>query len=100
MAGSLLGSFFGMKHLPRHWLESLSNSDWLLTKTDAACYLMGLHHMVYDYEADADTLVDGGKGAYTSAEIDGKVMMLMVEATERTKEGAKNRKKGSKCTIM
>lgn len=93
-----------MTYLPRHWLESLSNSHWLLAKVDAACYLMELHHMVYDYEADADTLIDGGKGAMPRDEMDGRVMMLMVEAEARIKEGAKvGKKRGvnlNKCTIM
>ncbi|KDQ20018.1 hypothetical protein BOTBODRAFT_125553 [Botryobasidium botryosum FD-172 SS1] len=102
VAGSLLGAALGMSHLPRHWLVSLSNSEWLMNKTDAACYLMGLHHMVYDYEADADTLVDGGLGAFTRAEMDGKVMMLQIEAAERMKAFSSKppKRRIPKCIIM
>lgn len=72
-----------MDQLPRHWLGSLFNTDWLLSKTDAACYLLGVYDVAYDYEADVDNLIDGGKRSFTEDEMDKKILLMTAEAEAR-----------------
>ncbi|CAG8559626.1 4591_t:CDS:2, partial [Acaulospora colombiana] len=62
VAGSLLGALVGYSSLPAQWKTDLSDVDWLLSKADAATFLILRQGPPYDWENDPDNLFDGGKG--------------------------------------
>lgn len=72
VAGSLLGSLVGYSNLPKSWAEDLRHRDWLLSKVDAASYLIVKEGTPYDYTNDPDNLIDGGKGSMTGQELNTK----------------------------
>jgi hypothetical protein len=76
VAGPIVGALLGYRGLPSHWKEGLAHCQWLVEKSDAAAYMIGVYSgeegkvgYAYDYEKDDDTLVDGGK-PIASAQID------------------------------
>lgn len=82
VAGSLLGAVFGYSNLPHQWREDLKHRDWLVSKADAALYLVLREGPAYDYENDVDNLIDGGKGDMTKEELDAK-WAVMIETLHR-----------------
>jgi len=68
VAGPIVGALLGYRGLPTHWKEGLAHCEWLVEKSDAAAYLLGVYDaeegnagFVYEQVKDDDTLVDGGK---------------------------------------
>lgn len=80
VAGSLLGAYLGVEALPAQWIDGLADRQWLERKVEAAASLL-LHpnssFLAYDWESDDDTLVDGGKGAYTVDALDARWKVLI-----------------------
>lgn len=58
VAGSALGAFFGHSNLHKPWLDDLRNADWLLSKADAAAYLILGEGDHYDPLSDMDTRIE------------------------------------------
>jgi hypothetical protein len=69
VAGSLLGTLFGHSNLPSQWVKDLKHHDWLLSKADAAIYLITGWGVPYAPDQDPDNLVDGGKGKMSKQEL-------------------------------
>ncbi|KAG8826337.1 hypothetical protein FRC19_009120 [Serendipita sp. 401] len=84
VAGSLLGCLIGYANLPAGWKEDLKHRDWLLSKADAATYLITRQGTPYSQAEDADNLVDGGKGIMSKEEIDAKWLVMMETLHKRT----------------
>lgn len=82
VAGSLLGALFGYSGLPSNWASDLKHLDWLLSKADAATFLITGEGAAYDPEHDIDTLIDGGKGDMTKEDLDAK-WSAMIETLHR-----------------
>ncbi|KAG8832653.1 hypothetical protein FRC17_000920 [Serendipita sp. 399] len=77
VAGSLLGCLIGYANLPVGWKEDLKHRDWLLSKADAATYLIAGQGAAYSPNEDKDNLVDGDKGEMSKEEIDAKWLVMM-----------------------
>ena len=81
VAGSLLGAYLGVEALPAQWLNGLARREWLERKVEAAASLLlgpnSAGFPAYNWESDEDTLVDGGKGAYTVAALDARWKVLI-----------------------
>jgi len=80
VAGSLLGAFLGVEALPTQWIDGLAHAQWLERKVEAAASLLlgpDSGFLAYDWESDEDTLVDGGKGAYTESALDARWKVLI-----------------------
>lgn len=106
VAGSLLGSLFGYSNLPPQWCEDLKHRDWLMSKADAATYLILNEGPAYDYEHDADNLIDGGKGGMTKEALDAKWAAMIETLHRRTGDFEKlekmerERKQQEGCVIV
>jgi hypothetical protein len=85
VAGPLLGALFGYEGLPSHWVHGLADKGWLVDKADGLATLVGARDEPYDWEADQDTLIDGGKGEMTKEDVD--KMFLKVHETMFTTMG-------------
>ena len=73
VAGSLLGAYLGVEALPAQWIDGLAHRQWLERKVEGAASLLlgpNSESLAYDWKSDEDTLVDGGKGAYTVDTLD------------------------------
>lgn len=80
VAGSLLGAYLGVEALPAQWIDGLARRQWLERKVEAAASLLlgpNSGFPVYEWESDEDTLVDGGKGAYTVDALDARWKVLI-----------------------
>lgn len=61
-AAALVGAWLGYARLPVHWRDGLENRQWLESKTDALCQVVGITKGDYKGKDDRDTLPDGGRG--------------------------------------
>ena len=108
VAGSLLGAYLGVEALPSQWIDGLAHRQWLERKVEAAASLLlgpNSGFPAYEWESDNDTLVDGGKGAYTKDALDARWEAL----SERTRirlgdlpgpgKTTSKSQKDDKCTI-
>ena len=77
VAGSLLGAFLGYTSLTASWVKDLKYREWLLSKADAATYLILGEGTPYDYKNDTDTLFDAGKGNMSKEEMDARWKVLI-----------------------
>lgn len=84
VAGALLGCLFGYNNLPEQWVRDLKHQDWLISKADAAAYLILHEGAPYEWETDKDNLIDGGKGDMTKDELDAKWKVLIETLHRRT----------------
>jgi len=104
VAGSLLGAYLGVEALPSHWIDGLAHREWLEQKGEAAASLLlgpNSGFSAYDWESDDDTLVDGGKGAYTKDGLDARWKFLIESMHIRLGDlpGPGTTKKDDKCII-
>lgn len=79
VAGSLLGAYLGVEALPLQWTDGLTHRQWLERKVEAAASLLlgsNSGFPAYNWESDDDTIVDGGKGAYTKDALDARWKIL------------------------
>ncbi|CAE6436168.1 unnamed protein product [Rhizoctonia solani] len=86
VAGSLLGAYLTDAGLPEHWVQHLRHGAWLAEKTRCAGALLGLGG-TYDPASDSDVLIDSGKGAFTSDELNRRYDELMCEVGKRVNDG-------------
>ncbi|CAE6441304.1 unnamed protein product [Rhizoctonia solani] len=86
VAGSLLGAYLTDTELPEHWVRHLRHGVWLAEKTRCAGALLGLGG-TYDPTSDPDVLIDGGKGAFTTDELNRRYDELMCEVGRRVNDG-------------
>lgn len=84
VAGSLLGTLLGYSNLPKGWTADLKYRDWLVSKADAATYLVTGEGAPYDYKNDTDTLFDAGKGDMSKEEMDARWKVLIETLHHRT----------------
>jgi hypothetical protein len=99
VAGSLVGAYMSYNQLPPYWLKHLASRQWLVDKMDDAASLLDLlKSFGYVYANDDDTLIDGGKGTMSDAEVERRAMQLMLTMQERMKaqdgDGYHSRRKG------
>lgn len=81
VAGSLLGAYLGYSNLTEIWTKELKHCGFLLSKADAATYLILGEGAPYDYKNDTDNLFDAGKGDMSKEEMDARWKVL-VEVSE------------------
>lgn len=100
MAGSLLGCLLTNVGLPQHWTEALSDSAWLVRKSDAVASLLAIYPPAalvappptytpagpYDPHGDADTLLDAGKGMLAEEELERRWSLLIKGLEEKVAE--------------
>jgi len=86
VAGSLLGTLFGYLSLPPQWVKDLTHRDWLLSKADAAIYLITGEGVPYAPDQDPDNLVDGGKGPMSKVELKAKWASFSQSCDRRTRK--------------
>jgi hypothetical protein len=95
VAGSLLGCLFGYNNLPDHWVRELKHNGWLVSKADAAAYLIlgkgpdPAASYMYEWKTDTDSLIDGGKGDMAKEELDARWKVLLETLHRRTGDTAK-----------
>ena len=104
VAGSLLGAYLGIEALPTQWIDGLAHRQWLERKVEAAASLLlgpSSGFPTYNWESDEDTLVDGGKGAYTEDALDVRWKGLTESMHIRLGDlpGTKKAPKDDKCII-
>ncbi|KAG8784702.1 hypothetical protein FRC12_018372 [Ceratobasidium sp. 428] len=100
VAGSLLGAYLIITHIPQKWIDHLRDVEWLADKTRCAAYFVdpsGGSNMEYNrtedtypeynWREDPDVLVDGGKGAFTEDEIRKRYDELLCEVGRRVNDG-------------
>ncbi|PVG02452.1 ADP-ribosylglycohydrolase [Serendipita vermifera] len=68
VAGSLLGALVGYSNLPSQWKTDLSDVEWLLSKADAATFLILRQGPPYNWKEDPDNLFDGEKSKATASQ--------------------------------
>lgn len=106
VAGALLGAWLGYSRLPPHWERGINNREWLLKKSQAVLYRVGVlddedGKWISIVESDPDTALDGGKGVPSKKELDKMEMdvlegILMKQKARREKleKKEKEKKKG------
>ncbi|GAB1317064.1 ADP-ribosylglycohydrolase-domain-containing protein [Madurella fahalii] len=88
-AGALLGGYLGYSSLPDHWKHGLKHGEWLLSKSDALCRVLGLADGSYNGGEDADTEIYGGQPILSQGEMEARWMVLQQTAFKKMKEAAK-----------
>jgi hypothetical protein len=88
-AGALLGGYLGYSFLPDHWKHGMKYGEWLLSKTDALCQVLGLKDGEYDGKEDKDTELHGGQPVLSQDEMEGRWMVLQQTAIKKMEEAAK-----------
>ncbi|KAK4442700.1 ADP-ribosylglycohydrolase-domain-containing protein [Podospora aff. communis PSN243] len=88
-AGALLGAYLGYGALPDHWSHGLAQEEWLLSKAEALCRILGLKEGRYVGQEDKDTHLDGGKPNISQAEMEGRWMVLQADVAKQMEEQAK-----------
>ncbi|KAK0610941.1 ADP-ribosylglycohydrolase-domain-containing protein [Immersiella caudata] len=88
-AGALLGAHLGYGALPDHWNHGLRHEEWLLSKAESLCQVLGLKEGRYVGQEDKDTRPDGGKPHISQAEMEGRWMVLQAEVAKQIEEHAK-----------
>ncbi|KAH8199360.1 hypothetical protein TruAng_006492 [Truncatella angustata] len=91
-AGALIGGYLGFKALPQHWWNNLRHGDWLISKAEALCQVLGITSGDYDAKGDSDTLPDGGRGILNQEQMDIRWNHLMTDVEQRLRQ----RKESSK----
>ncbi|KAM7191972.1 ADP-ribosylglycohydrolase [Naviculisporaceae sp. PSN 640] len=82
-AGALLGAYLGYGALPDHWKHGLLHGEWLMSKAEAMCQVLGVKDGSYVGKEDKDTWLDAGKGMIEQQEMEVKWMLLQQKAGQR-----------------
>ncbi|UKZ48114.1 hypothetical protein TrVGV298_002350 [Trichoderma virens] len=85
-AGALLGAYLGFKALPLHWRDGLRHGEWLLSKSEALCMVLGIGRGSYSGVEDKDTHLDGGRGMLTKEQMEERWMILQVKVAQEYHE--------------
>ncbi|KAG9122387.1 hypothetical protein FRC07_001271 [Ceratobasidium sp. 392] len=98
VAGSLLGAYLTIAHIPPKWTSHLLDVNWLVAKTQGALSLIDSsgNYPEYNWGEDKDVLIDGGKGAFTEDELRRRYDELMCEVGRRVNDGVKFPGQGKK----
>jgi hypothetical protein len=88
-AGALLGGYLGYSFLPDHWKHGMKYGEWLLSKTDALCQVLGLKDGEYNGKEDKETELHGGQPVISQDEMEGRWMVLQQTAIKKMEEAAK-----------
>ncbi|KAK1752842.1 ADP-ribosylglycohydrolase [Echria macrotheca] len=88
-AGALVGGYLGYGYLPDHWKHGLTHGEWLMSKSDALCLVLGLKDGHYHGQQDKDTHLDGGKGHISQDEMEGRWMVLQSGVAKKMEDHAK-----------
>lgn len=88
-AGALLGGYLGYSALPDHWRNGLTHGEWLLSKSDALCRVLGLMEGSYNGQDDPDTEVHGGKPVLSDEGMDARWKELQRATIQKMKEATK-----------
>lgn len=90
-AGALLGAYLGYGFLPDHWKHGLLHGEWLMSKAEAMCRVLGALDGQYVGQEDKDTWPDAGKGMTTQQEMEARWMLLQQKAGKRMREDVRKR---------
>jgi ADP-ribosylglycohydrolase len=88
-AGALLGGYLGYSALPDHWKHGLKHEEWLLSKSDALCQVLGLMDGAYSGQEDKDTELYGGRPVISQDEMEGRWMVLQQNTFKKMEDVAK-----------
>ncbi|KAG7284282.1 hypothetical protein NEMBOFW57_010649 [Staphylotrichum longicolle] len=88
-AGALLGGYLGYSVLPDHWKHGLKYEEWLLSKAEALCQVLGLKDGEYNGKDDKDTDIQAGKPAISQDEMEGRWMVLQQAAFKKMEDASK-----------
>lgn len=89
-AGALLGAFFGYAKLPPHWRDGLMHRDWLATKVEALCNVVGISKESYSGAEDPDTQTDDERGRLPQEILYAREKMLVTKVLLKDQERRQN----------
>lgn len=95
-AGAVLGAYLGYSVLPGHWKRGLKHGDWLLSKAEGVCKVLGVMDGEYNGQEDTDTETAAGKSPLTEAESEMRWAVLAGDAQTRITERKTARENAAK----